>query len=100
MVQATIIFEDMIKTKYLKNEWWYWSSLTAAVRTSTLSSLALRIYALDSAILYEGLTSFMDSTENSNPEKSSDETLQSISDSAERLKASRKSSRKRKEPGI
>ncbi|KAH0969361.1 hypothetical protein GBA52_028816 [Prunus armeniaca] len=26
MVQATIVLEDMIKTEYLRNEWWYWSS--------------------------------------------------------------------------
>ncbi|KAI4320459.1 hypothetical protein MLD38_033937 [Melastoma candidum] len=98
MVQATIIFEDMIKTKYLRNEWWYWSSLTAAVRTSTLSSLALRIYTLDSMIIYGGLPILVDSAEQSNPEKLVDDTLLSASDSAERLKGSRKSSRKRKEP--
>lgn len=53
MVKATIIFEDMIKTEYLKNSWWYWSSLSAAAKTSTISSLALRLYTLDATIIYE-----------------------------------------------
>ncbi|KAK3033576.1 hypothetical protein RJ639_032424 [Escallonia herrerae] len=53
MVQATIVFEDMIKAEYLSNMWWYWSSLSAAAKISTLSSLALRIYSLDAAIDYE-----------------------------------------------
>lgn len=57
MVQATIILEDAIKTEYLKNDWWYWSSPSAAARISTLSALALRVYALDSAILYDKLSS-------------------------------------------
>ncbi|KAJ4830037.1 hypothetical protein Tsubulata_027695 [Turnera subulata] len=53
MVQATVVFESMIKTEYLKNEWWYWSPLSAAVKISTVSSLALRIYSLDAAIIYD-----------------------------------------------
>ncbi|KAL5723686.1 Methyl-CpG-binding domain-containing protein 9 [Ranunculus cassubicifolius] len=53
MVKAVIVFEDMIKTEYLRSGWWYWSSLSAAARTSTMSSLALRIYALDAAIIYD-----------------------------------------------
>ncbi|KAK8534043.1 hypothetical protein V6N12_047441 [Hibiscus sabdariffa] len=53
MVQSTIAFEDMIKTEYLRNEWWYWSSLSAAAKVSTMSSLALRIYSLDAVIFYE-----------------------------------------------
>ncbi|XP_050208534.1 methyl-CpG-binding domain-containing protein 9-like [Mercurialis annua] len=53
MVQATIVFEYMIKTDYLRNGWWYWSSLSAAAKIATISSLALRIYTLDAAILYE-----------------------------------------------
>ncbi|PIA62058.1 hypothetical protein AQUCO_00200203v1 [Aquilegia coerulea] len=53
MVKASIVFGDMIKTEYLRNGWWYWSSLSAAARTSTMSSLALRIYALDASIIYE-----------------------------------------------
>eukprot|EP01018_Ginkgo_biloba_P007288 Gb_22434 [translate_table: standard] len=52
MVEATITLEQMIKTECLRNVWWYWSSLSAAVKTSTISSLALRIYALDAAIMY------------------------------------------------
>ncbi|CAA6670639.1 unnamed protein product [Spirodela intermedia] len=52
MVQATILLEGMIKTDYLKSGWWYWSSLTTAAKTVTISSLALRIYALDASIVY------------------------------------------------
>ncbi|ONK78997.1 uncharacterized protein A4U43_C01F1810 [Asparagus officinalis] len=52
MIQATILLEGMIKAEYLKNRWWYWSSLTAAAKTSTISSLALRIYSLDDSIIY------------------------------------------------
>ncbi|XP_068641626.1 methyl-CpG-binding domain-containing protein 9-like [Aristolochia californica] len=57
MIQATIILENMIKTDYLRNGWWYWSSLTAAAKTSTISSLALRIYSLDAAIVYQRTSS-------------------------------------------
>ncbi|KAF9623039.1 hypothetical protein IFM89_036020 [Coptis chinensis] len=53
IVKAEIVFEDMVKTAYLRSGWWYWSSLSAAARTPTLSSLALRIYALDAALIYE-----------------------------------------------
>lgn len=53
MVQATIIFEDMIRTEHLKKEWWYWSSPSAVAKISTVQSLALQIYALDAAIVYE-----------------------------------------------
>ncbi|KAK4358232.1 hypothetical protein RND71_023842 [Anisodus tanguticus] len=56
VVQASIILEDTIKAEYLKNDWWYWSSPSAAARISTLSALALRVYALDSAILHEKLS--------------------------------------------
>ncbi|WOK95214.1 methyl-CpG-binding domain-containing protein 9 [Canna indica] len=52
MVQATTLFEGMIRTEHLKNGWWYWSSQTAAAKTSTVSSLALRIYSLDDSIIY------------------------------------------------
>ncbi|KAG6526490.1 hypothetical protein ZIOFF_016475 [Zingiber officinale] len=52
MVQATTLLEGMIKMEYLKNGWWYWSSQTAAARTSTISSLALRIYTLDDCLIY------------------------------------------------
>ncbi|KAL2559750.1 Methyl-CpG-binding domain-containing protein 9 [Forsythia ovata] len=53
MIQATIALEDTIKSEYLRSDWWYWSSPSTAARTSTVSALALRIYALDSAIFYE-----------------------------------------------
>ncbi|KAJ8569810.1 hypothetical protein K7X08_006387 [Anisodus acutangulus] len=56
VVQASIILEDTIKAEYLRNDWWYWSSPSAAARISTLSALALRVYALDSAVLYEKLS--------------------------------------------
>lgn len=52
MVQATIVFEDTIKSEYLRNDWWYWSSPSTAARITTLSALALRIYSLDAAISY------------------------------------------------
>ncbi|XP_047310028.1 methyl-CpG-binding domain-containing protein 9-like [Impatiens glandulifera] len=52
-IQAVISLEDMIKIEYLKNWWCYWSSLWAAVKTPTMSALALRIYSLDAAIEYE-----------------------------------------------
>lgn len=53
MVQATIVLEDMIKTDYLRNGWWYWSSLSGAANIATVSALALRLYTLDAAIVYE-----------------------------------------------
>ncbi|KAI3467513.1 hypothetical protein Pfo_024176 [Paulownia fortunei] len=53
MVQATIILEDTIKSEYLQNDWWYWSSPSTAAKITTLSALALRIYSLDTAISYE-----------------------------------------------
>ncbi|KAK8937228.1 Methyl-CpG-binding domain-containing protein 9 [Platanthera zijinensis] len=63
LVQATVLFEDMIKTDYLKNGWWYWSSLTAASRTPSISALALRVYALDDSIIY-----FKDPAESLDPD--------------------------------
>ncbi|KAL6562630.1 hypothetical protein OROGR_003637 [Orobanche gracilis] len=53
MVQATVVLEDSIKSEYLRNHWWYWSSPSTAAKITTLSALALRIYSLDSAISYE-----------------------------------------------
>lgn len=96
MVQATITLEDMIKTEYLRNDWWYWSSLSVAAKSSTLSSLALRIYTLDSAIIYEKMSSsgFTDCSEPSVVAEQREPT----SLDAEKSKAIRKSSRKRKEP--
>ena len=52
MVLATSVLENMIKSEFLKNDWWYWSSFTVAIKTSTASSLALRIYTLDHSIVY------------------------------------------------
>lgn len=53
MSQAIIVLEDMIKTVYLRKDWWYWSSPAAMAKICTISALALRIYALDEAIIYE-----------------------------------------------
>ncbi|OWM71553.1 hypothetical protein CDL15_Pgr005740 [Punica granatum] len=97
IIQATIVFEDMIKTQYLRNEWWYWSSLSAAVKTSTISSLALRVYALDSSIIYEKNMCSSDSPEQCKPDSMPERKPESASDTVEKAKASRKSSRKRKE---
>lgn len=55
MVLALVVLEDAIRTDYLRNDWWYWSSPSAAANICTLSALAFRIYALDSAIFYEKL---------------------------------------------
>ncbi|KAF7078718.1 hypothetical protein CFC21_083104 [Triticum aestivum] len=64
MVLATSVLENMIKSEFLKNDWWYWSSFTVAMKTSTVSSLALRIYTLDDCIMYtkEPNTMVADST--------------------------------------
>ncbi|XP_047322173.1 methyl-CpG-binding domain-containing protein 9-like [Impatiens glandulifera] len=53
MVKATILLENMIGADYLNNNWWHWSSLSAAANTCTVSSLSLRICTLDAAIMYE-----------------------------------------------
>lgn len=53
MVLALVILEDAIRTDHLRNDWWYWSSPSSAANICTLSGLAFRIYALDSAIFYE-----------------------------------------------
>ncbi|XP_078443841.1 methyl-CPG-binding domain 9 isoform X2 [Wolffia australiana] len=50
--QTSMVLEGMIKTDHLKNGWWFWSSLTASAKTGTVSSLALRIHALDVSIVY------------------------------------------------
>ncbi|KAL5152848.1 Methyl-CpG-binding domain-containing protein 9 [Glycine soja] len=95
MIQATFTLEDMIKTEYLRNDWWYWSSFSAAAKSSTLPSLALRIYSLDLAIIYEKMpnSSFTDSSEPS----AIVEPKPPMHLDAEKSKASRKSTRKRKE---
>lgn len=98
MVQATIVLEDMIKTEHLRNDWWYWSSLSAAAKTSTLSSLALRIYSLDAAIIYEKIPSSLDQTDNLEPSSLPDLNPLPSLDLSEKPKVSRKSNKKRKEP--
>lgn len=98
MVQATMILEDMIRTEYLRNEWWYWSSLSAAAKISTLSSLALRIYSLDAAIIYEKISSGLDQTDHSESSSLPDLNPLPSLDLAEKSKVSRKSNKKRKEP--
>ncbi|XP_022739845.1 methyl-CpG-binding domain-containing protein 9-like isoform X2 [Durio zibethinus] len=97
MVQATIVLEDMIKTEYLRNEWWYWSSLSAAAKVSTMSSLALRIYSLDAAIVYEKSFEF-NSIDNLKPSSMPDPKPLPSLDLPEKCKVSRKTSKKRKEP--
>ncbi|KAL9157574.1 hypothetical protein ABFS82_08G013100 [Erythranthe guttata] len=57
MVQALIVFEDMIKLSYLDCSWRYWSSLPTAAQISTVSALSLRIYSLDAAIKYDNSSS-------------------------------------------
>ncbi|KAF3444674.1 hypothetical protein FNV43_RR14367 [Rhamnella rubrinervis] len=99
MAQATIILEDMVKTEYLRNEWWYWSSFSAAAKISTISSLALRIYALDAAIIYEKISSNSDPTDNLESSSSIyEQKVMPIADPTEKAKVSRKSNKKRKEP--
>ncbi|XP_024988159.1 methyl-CpG-binding domain-containing protein 9-like isoform X2 [Cynara cardunculus var. scolymus] len=111
MVQATIILEDMIRTEHLRNEWWYWSSPSAAIKISTVSSLALRIYALDAAIFYENpptppadLTepvtpsdsnSKKEASRKSNP-KSSSSTMVAMSNNSEPSKTSKSGKRPKK----
>lgn len=98
MVQATIILEDMIKSEYLRNEWWYWSSFSAAAKTSTVSSLALRIYSLDAAIVYEKSLSNSDAIDNLKVSSILEHKSLPSSELAEKFKVSRKSNKKRKEP--
>lgn len=112
MIQATIILEDTMKTEYLRNDWWYWSSPSAAAKISTLSALALRLYALDSAILYEKHLANEEATEASKPEcwsekaapqnsKSGSPPTQKQLDSepAESSKAKTRASKRRKDSG-
>ncbi|KAF5746863.1 Methyl-CpG-binding domain-containing protein 9 putative isoform 1 [Tripterygium wilfordii] len=98
IVQASVVLEDMIKTDYLRNDWWYWSSLSAAVKTSTISSLALRIYSLDAAIVYDKASSTLASTENLNSSSISDQNPLLGLDAGDKCKVSRKCNKKRKEP--
>jgi hypothetical protein len=52
VVLATNFLQSMIKAEFLKKDWWYWSSFTAAIKTTTVTALALRIYTLDDCIMY------------------------------------------------
>ena len=88
----------MIKTDYLRNEWWYWSSFSAAAKTSTVASLALRIYSLDAAIVYEKTTPKLDSTNSLKPVGMVDKKPLPGLDLTDKSKVSRKSNKKRKEP--
>ncbi|KAL5207727.1 hypothetical protein ABZP36_032162 [Zizania latifolia] len=81
MVLAANLLEGMIKTEFLKKDWWYWSSFTAAMKTSTVSSLALRIYTLDDCIIYT-----KDQAQNVEP--------------ADNTRAVNKGGRRRKEPEL
>ncbi|MCH83971.1 methyl-CpG-binding domain-containing protein 9-like, partial [Trifolium medium] len=97
---AATIYESfstaaMLATEFLRNDWWYWSSFSAAAKSSTLPSLALRIYSLDSAIMYEKMpnSSLMDSSD----PPAAVELKPVITVDADKSKASRKSNRKRKE---
>ncbi|XP_071714393.1 methyl-CpG-binding domain-containing protein 9-like [Rutidosis leptorrhynchoides] len=57
MVEATLLLENMIKSEYINNAWWwYWSSPSVAEKTPTLTALAFRIYTLDAAINYNTTT--------------------------------------------
>ncbi|KFK37611.1 hypothetical protein AALP_AA3G005700 [Arabis alpina] len=100
LVQATIVVEDMIKTEYLKNEWWYWSSLSAAAKISTLSALSVRIFSLDAAIMYDKAITQSDPMDETKPAVSlPDQKSQPASDPQERSsRSSRRSGKKRKEP--
>lgn len=60
----------MVKAEYLKPYWGFWSSLSAAARSSSLSSLALRLFALDGAITYEMVKAPEDGKEIVNSSKS------------------------------
>ncbi|XP_023531672.1 methyl-CpG-binding domain-containing protein 9-like [Cucurbita pepo subsp. pepo] len=98
IVQATIALEDMIRTEYLKNEWWYWSSLSAAAKISTVTSLALRIFSLDAAIIYEKILPNQEPNEYLDPNNIPEQKLAGV-DLTERPRASsRRSGKKRKEP--
>uniref|UniRef100_A0A7N0VDH2 Methyl-CpG-binding domain-containing protein 9 n=2 Tax=Kalanchoe fedtschenkoi TaxID=63787 RepID=A0A7N0VDH2_KALFE len=97
MVQATIVLEDIIKAEYFRNSWWYWSSLTAAAKVSTLSSLALRIYALDAVIIYDRGLEDVSTANNTKNNGNVDQTQFIDSLSPDKTKASRRLNKKRKE---
>lgn len=94
LVQAAIVVEDMIKTEYLKNEWWYWSSLSAAAKISTLSALSVRLFSLDAAIMYDKSVTQSDPMDETNPLP--EQKSQAAQERSSR--ANRRSGKKRKEP--
>ncbi|CAN6803841.1 unnamed protein product [Brassica oleracea] len=93
LVQAAIVVEDMIKTEYLKNEWWYWSSLSAAAKISTLSALSVRLFSLDAAIMYDKSVTQSDPMDETNPLPE-----QKSQAAQERSSRANRSGKKRKEP--
>ncbi|CAH9073963.1 unnamed protein product [Cuscuta epithymum] len=112
MIQAMITLEDALKTEYLRNDWWYWSSPSAAAKISTLSALALRLYALDSAVLYDKQLPNEEAAEASKPERKSAKAaaphnsksstpIQKMldSDPAETSKSRTRASKRRKDSG-
>lgn len=95
MVQAVVAFEDMIKTEYLKKTWWYWSSLSAAAKISTLSSLSLRIYSLDVSINYEKGSLNPDKRKLSGNKP--DHKPESVSGATEKLQLGKKQQKRKRE---
>lgn len=81
LVQTTIVVEDMVKTEYLKNEWWYWSSLSAAAKISTLSGLSVRFFYLDAAIMYDKTVTKSDPMDETKP--LAEQKSQAVSDTQE-----------------
>ncbi|KAG2318295.1 hypothetical protein Bca52824_021417 [Brassica carinata] len=99
LVQAAIVVEDMIKTEYLKNEWWYWSSLSAAAKISTLSALSLHIFSLDAVIMYDKTITQVDPMDETKEIGLQEQKSQPVTDTQERSsRANRRSGKKRKEP--
>ncbi|RID81356.1 hypothetical protein BRARA_A03940 [Brassica rapa] len=89
----------MIKTEYLKNEWWYWSSLSAAAKISTLSALSLHIFSLDAAIMYDKTITQSDPMDATKEIGLQEQKSQPVTDPQERSsRANRRSRKKRKEP--
>lgn len=85
--------EDMVKTEYLKNEWWYWSSLSAAAKISTLSGLSVRFFYLDAAIMYDKTVTQSDPMDETKP--LAEQKSQPVSDTQERSsRANRRSGKK------
>ncbi|KAL6991150.1 hypothetical protein U1Q18_009269, partial [Sarracenia purpurea var. burkii] len=84
---AIITLDDTIKTEYLRNMWWYWSSLSDAAKISTLSSLTLRIYSLDASIDYEKKSSNLGKVK---PGSKSDSKPDSVLDATDKLRLGKK----------